>query len=50
MANKKIISLQVDIDLYEKLRKVAYESHSTISKIIRLILDKHFNNNGEKDK
>ena len=35
---KKIISLQISVDLYEKLRKAAYEKHMTISKLIREVL------------
>ena len=41
--NKKIISLQLTVDLYEKLRRSAYEQHMTISGFIRFILEKYYN-------
>ena len=41
---KKLIAFQVDIELYEKLRKSAYDAHASISEIIRNILNTHYLN------
>lgn len=38
----KIISLQINIDLYEKLRKSAYDNHMSISKFIRFIIENYY--------
>lgn len=40
--NKKLICLQVTIELYERLRKSAYENHMSISKFIRHIIDQYY--------
>lgn len=39
---KKIISLQIDINLYERLRKSAFENHMSISKFLRLIINHYY--------
>lgn len=42
--NKKTISLQITIDLFENLRKSAFDHHMTVSKFIRFILESYYKN------
>ncbi len=39
---KKIIAFQLEVNLYEKLRKTAYEKHLSISEAIRFILENYY--------
>lgn len=46
MKSKKVkISITIDNELIEKLKVIADEEDSSVSRIINLILRKYFNNN-----
>lgn len=38
---KKMIALQVPEELYEKIRKAAFDNKVSVSKMIRIILEKY---------
>ena len=38
----KMIALQMSVELYEKIRKAAFENNVSISKMVRIIIEKYF--------
>ncbi len=44
MSEKRFIGLQISLQLYEKLRELAFIKHKSISALIRFILEEYCKN------
>lgn len=41
MDNSKIVAFQLTIELYEKLRKIAFDNHVSISEMLRILIENY---------